>query len=224
MNSTLDQSELLRERKSYRILVADDHAIVRIGLRLMIKNLDSGIRVEEAMNGETVIGKLKTMSFDLLILDINMPNTESFSLSGYILREFPSLKILIFTMSRELIFARRFLKLGVHGFLLKQTSETEILMGIRTVLSGQVYFSDWFAGAISGELTHPENNNPFELLSDREFEVTLHILRGSSIEATADTLHLNRSTVGTHKSRVMKKLGVTRTIELINLAKRYKIL
>jgi two-component system invasion response regulator UvrY len=223
MNSTLEQSGLLPAGKTFRVLVADDHAIIRIGLKLMIKHLFGGIHVEEAMNGETVIGKLKTGPFDLLILDINMPNTESFSLSGYILKEYPLLKILIFTVSRELIFAKRFLKLGVHGYLQKQTNETETQVAIRTVLSGKVFVSDLFVSAISEELIHPGNNNPFELLTDREFEVTLHILRGSSIAATASTLHLNRSTVGTHKSRIMQKLRLTNTIELIDLAKKYKI-
>jgi two-component system invasion response regulator UvrY len=224
MHPAFDQAELRPPKRTYSILIADDHAIVRIGLKVMIRNIDSSIQVEEAANGDEVIGKLKVRPFDLLILDINMPNTESFSLSGYLTREFPLMKILIFTINDEYTFAMRFLRLGVHGYLLKQTSEGEMQNAIRKIMDGQVYISDSISAVISGQLVSPKTNNPFELLSDREFEVTLQILKGYSVANIAATLHLNKSTVGTHRCRVMKKLGVTNTVGLIELAKKHKII
>ena len=211
-------------QKKYSILIADDHAIVRHGLRLMIRNIDSAIFVDEALDGKTIIAKLKSEVFDLLILDINMPHTESFSLSGYLLKEFPSLQILIFTLNTELIFAMRFLKLGVHGYLLKESGEEEIKDAIRVLMAGKIYVSSSLLNAISAELINSHSQNPFERLTDREFELALQILRGYSVAEIAETLHLNRSTVGTHRSRVMKKLGITNTIELINMAKKYNII
>jgi len=209
---------------AYSILIADDHAIVRIGLRILINNIDADIHIEEAVNGEAVIGKLKSRSFDLLILDVNMPQTESFSLADYLRKQFPSLKILIFTMNQEVSFAMRFIKLGVHGYLFKQTVEAEIQSAIRRIREGHIYISDFFSELISSEVLSRREVNPFEGLSDREFEVTLQILKGYSMSEIARTLHLNRSTVGTHKSRVMKKLRLTNTIELINLARKHKII
>jgi two-component system invasion response regulator UvrY len=223
MNSTPESSKLPRKKK-YCILVADDHAIVRYGLRIMIKNLDSDIDVDEATDGKSTIAKLKSGTFDLLVLDINMPHTESFSLSAYLLREFPSVKVLIFTVNPELIFAIRFLRLGVHGYLLKNSDEPEIMDAIRAMMAGDIYIGSSLSNAISAELISSRSNNPFDSLSDREFEVTLQILKGYSVSEIAETLHLNRSTVGTHRSRIMKKLGVKNAIELISMAKKYNIL
>jgi len=223
MNSTPEPSTLPRKKK-YCILVADDHAIVRYGLRIMIKNLDSDIDVDEATDGKSTIAKLKSGTFNLLILDINMPHTESFSLSGYLLREFPTLKVLIFTVNPELIFAMRFLRLGVHGYLLKQSDEPEIMDAIRAIMAGEIHIGSSLSNAISAELISSKSNNPFDRLSDREFELTLQILKGYSVSEIAETLHLNRSTVGTHRSRIMKKLGIKNAIELISVAKKYNIL
>jgi two-component system, NarL family, invasion response regulator UvrY len=206
------------------ILIADDHAIVRHGLRLIVRNIGSDIFVDEASEGKSIIAKLKSGIFDLLILDINMPHTESFSLSGYLLKEFPSLRVLIFTVNTELIFAMRFLKLGIHGYLLKESGEQEIMDAIRAVIAGEIYVSSSLSNAVSAELINPKSQNPFDRLTDREFELTLQILKGYSAGEIAETLHLNRSTIGTHRHRVMKKLGITSTIELINMAKTYNIM
>ena len=190
----------------------------------MVKNVDIDIDVDEAIDGKTIIAKLKTGIFNLLILDINMPHTESFSLSAYLLKEFPSLKVLIFTVNPELIFAMRFLRLGVHGYLLKASDEPEIMDAIRTVMAGDVYVSLSLSNAIAAELINSQSQNPFNSLSDREFELTLQILKGYSVHEIAEILHLNRSTVGTHRSRVMKKLGITNAIDLINIAKKHNII
>jgi two-component system invasion response regulator UvrY len=224
MHSTPETSAPPPRQKKYCILIADDHAIVRYGLRLIVKNVDTDIDVDEAIDGKTIIAKLKTGMFNLLILDINMPHTESFSLSGYLLREFPSLKVLIFTVNPELIFAMRFLRLGVHGYLLKASDEPEIMAAIRAVMAGDKYVSLSLSNAIAAELINSQSQNPFNSLSDREFELTLQILKGYSVPEIAETLHLNTSTVGTHRSRVMKKLGITNAIELIHIATKYNII
>jgi two-component system invasion response regulator UvrY len=225
MHSTPETSAPPHQRK-YSILIADDHSIVRYGLKLIVKNVDNDIDidVDEAVDGKTIIAKLKTGVFNLLILDINMPHTESFSLSGYLLKEFPALKVLIFTVNPELIFAMRLLRLGVHGYLLKASDEPEIVAAIRTVMAGDKYISSSLSNAIATELISSQSQNPFDKLSDREFELTLQILKGYSVAEIAETLHLNTSTVGTLRSRVMKKLGITNAIELIHMAKKHNII
>jgi two-component system, NarL family, invasion response regulator UvrY len=220
LNPSLSQTK----KRPISILIADGHSIVRIGLKIMIRQIHSEIRTEEAADGESVIRKLKSGSFDLLILDINMPRTESFSLTGYLLKEFSSLKILLFTISHEPIFAKRFLKLGVHGYMTKQAGEPEIRQAIQRLLEGQAYISDLLAGLISNDLIYPNKDNPFERLSDREFEVVLQILKGRSASEIAETLHLNKSTFATHKSRILHKLRLSSTLELLSLARQHNIL
>jgi two-component system invasion response regulator UvrY len=224
MIPVLHQSASQTEKKALQILIADDHTIVRIGLRIIIRNINSEVTIEEATDGESVIRKLKSGRFDLLILDINMPRTESFSLVGYLIKEFRTLKILIFTINQESLFAKRFLKLGVHGYMIKQSKGSEINIAIQKILAGQTYISDPLLEAISNDLINNKKNNPFEELSDREFELVLQILRGYSVSEIAETLHLNKSSVRTHKARIMDKLKLSNTMELLNLAKQYKVL
>src|ERR1700722_17388146 len=137
------------------ILIADDHSIVRAGLKLLINSSIRDISIDEAEDGEAVIKKMKSAVFDLLILDIIMPHTEFFSLTPYLLKEYPVLKI------------------GAHGYLNKYSKEAEIKYAIQKVLGGKRYISDNLAEILSGELTRRKKDNPFEDLSDREFEVVL---------------------------------------------------
>jgi two-component system invasion response regulator UvrY len=220
----MDQFVAPPEKRALNVIIADDHAIVRIALKIIVRKNYPATTIEEAMDGESVIRKLKSAPFDLLILDINMPLTESFSLTRYIIQEFPALKILIFTINKEFVFAKRFLKLGAHGYMIKESKEPEISYALDKILNGQAYISDWLAEILSNNPDYPQQENPFETLSDREFEVVLLILRGYSVSEIAETLHLNASTVGTHKSRILHKLRLTNTLELLSLAKTHHII
>jgi two-component system invasion response regulator UvrY len=153
-----------------------------------------------------------------------MPNTESFSLTSYLIKEFPTLKILIFTMTQEIFFAKRFLRLGVYGYMTKQSKEAEIKYAIQQILDGHIYISNLLSTIISDDLINNKKSNPFEDLTDREFEVILQILKGSTISEIAETLHINKSSVGTHKSRIMNKLKLSNTMELVSLARLHNIL
>lgn len=224
MSSIPDRPLQQAEKAALNILVADDHSIVRLGLKILIRNIHSEVNIEEAMDGESVISKLQSAPFDLLILDINMPHTESFSLTSHLIKEFPTLKILIFTMNQEVLFAKRFLRLGASGYMTKHSKEPEIRYAIQQILDGQVYISDHLSRIISDDLINNKKSNPFEELTDREFEVILQILRGYSISEIAETLHINNSSVGTHKSRIMNKLGLSHPMELFSLARLHNIL
>ncbi len=142
------------------ILIADDHSIVRSGLKVLINSSIRDVSIDEAEDGEAVIKKMKSAGFDLLILDINMPHTESFSLTAYLLKEYPGLKIIIFTMNQEVFFAKRFLKIGAHGYLNKYSKEAEIKYAIQKVLGGKRYISDNLAEILSGELTERKKTIP----------------------------------------------------------------
>jgi len=224
MNPILHQTSPQKENRVFNILVADDHAIVRVGMTVLIRAVYGEVNIEEAEDGESVIRKLKSGSFDLLILDINMPQTEPLSLTGYLIKEFPSLKILIYSVSQEIFFAKRLLRLGAHGYIIKQSRESEIRYAIQQVLEGHIYISDFIAEAISYEQIRNKKDNPFEQLSDREFEVALQILKGNPVSVIADTLNLNKSTIGSHKAMILRKLHLSNAMELMHLAKEYKII
>lgn len=210
-------------KDTFCILLADDHAIVRVGLRIVIGKLDPTIQVDEASDAESIIFKLRSNPFDLLILDINMRNLESFRFISRIRREFPALLLLIYTLNNELIFASRFLQIGVHGYLLKEATEAEILDALNAIISGKIYISDALARQLIGQrgrgLIHP-----FDALSNREFEVVLLLAKGNPTAEIARALHVSPSTVGTHKNRIMKKLKLSNTIELLDLAREYRLL
>jgi two-component system invasion response regulator UvrY len=208
----------------YSILLADGHAVVRMGLKTLISGFDKYARLQEVAAGRDVIAELKSRPFDLLILDINMRQMESFSLIAYIRRAFPSLRILIFTMNDELLFAKRFLRRGVRGYLHKQTEESEILAAYEAIRNGRIYISDSLTRRITGRIMDKEELTPFDRLTDRELEVILQILGGNSPEEISKILHLNKSTIGTHKFRIYKKLNVQGTVELMELARNSGLL
>lgn len=220
----MNQSVVTGETRTIRILIADDHSIVRVGLSVLIRNIASDVHIEEATDGDEVVKALRSASFDLLVLDMNMPNTESFSLTRYLRKEFPLLKILIFTINKEVFFAKRCLRLGVHGYVIKQGGEAEVKDAISTILQGYTYFSDTLIAIVSSELIGATRHNPFERLSDREFELVLQLLKGHTVSEVAGTLHMTESTVRTHKSRIMKKLKLSGPLSLMDLARQHSII
>jgi DNA-binding NarL/FixJ family response regulator len=207
----------------YCVLLADDHAVVRMGLKVLIGKVDKNTLVDEMPASDGIVTRLRARRYDLLILDINIRQTESFSLIASIRLEFPLLKILIYTINDELVFGKRFLRWGVNGYLQKKTAESEIVTALREVRAGRIYLSDALSRMICGPESPQTPRTPFDHLTDREFEITLQLLRGNSPEAIAAILHMNRSTVGTHKSRILRKLNVQNTGDLLVLASRYHL-
>src|SRR3984957_6781742 len=220
----LDRSVATGESRPSRILIADDHSIVRMGLSVLIRNIVNHVHIEEAIDGHEVVKALSSTSFDLLVLDMNMPNTESFSLTRYLRKQFPLLKILIFTINKEVFFAKRCLRMGVQGYVIKQGGEAEVKDAIRAILQGHTWFSDTLIELVSNNLIGAIRHNPFERLSDREFELILQILKGHAVTEIAATLHMTESTVRTHKSRIMKKLKLSGPLSLMDLARQHNII
>ncbi len=177
----------------------------------------------EASNGETAVEQLKKRAYDLVIMDIQMPGTDAFGLMEYIRISNSDAKVLIFSMSAENIYAKRFLKAGAKGFVSKESSLEEIKKAISTVLNNKRYVSeamiDMFADWSSGD----HAKNPFQSLSARELEITSLLLSGQTLSEIARSLHIQVSTAGTHKSRLLEKLSVTNVLELKELADFYKL-
>jgi DNA-binding NarL/FixJ family response regulator len=207
----------------YSILLVDDHAIIRSGLKLLIESDYKSAEIDEAIDGDSAYAAVKAKNYDLIVLDINMPGTDTINLIENIKLLRPSILILLFSMNPELVFAKRYLKLGVNGFLNKEADNTQIIEAIRCVLLKKRYLSQELQQFLSDEAISGVQETPFSKLSDREFEVALLIIKGKGISEIANFLHLSTSTIGTYKGKIFEKCSVSSVVELHELAKVYNV-
>lgn len=204
-----------------RFLVADDHSIVRLGVKLMLEADYSHVTIDEAENGNEIVEKIKLFRYDLLILDFQMPNTDTFCIISNLLARDQSLKILIYSMASEKIYAGKLIKSGVKGFLSKEAKNTELLNAVATLLEGGIYTSEQIWPGDEDDFQ--ASGNPFDSLSTKEMDILAYLLQGKTTKEMSNLLNLQLSTVSTHKFRIFKKLNVTNMIELIKLAKEYSL-
>ena len=203
-----------------KFLLIDDHLVVRSGIKLLLNDMYKDVEISEAEDGDSAMKLLKEDTYDLITMDVQMPNTDSFALMEYVKREFPKAKVLMFSMSPESIYAIRFIKAGAKGFISKSAPLEEMKIAIDKVMNDKKYFSE----EVLMELTEGDGNgssNLFDLLSPREFEIVQMLLNGKTISHIAADLSLGLSTVGTHKGRIFQKLKVTNLLELKELANSY---
>lgn len=208
----------MSNRKS--ILVADDHQIVFSGIQLIMQTSGNNYDLSNCLNGDDCFAMLKQRSYDLVILDVNLPDTDTFQLIGLILTSFPKQKILIFSMSSELLYAKRFLKLGAMGFVSKQASNEEFVRAVASVLNGDLYISPFLSKLLAEDMVRGDRQpNIFERLTAREFEIMTYFLRGLGSKEIANVTNLHSSTVGTYKFKILEKLGAKNMLEVQELAK-----
>jgi two-component system, NarL family, invasion response regulator UvrY len=207
-----------------KILLVDDHEVIRSGLKMYIENLLPHSLIEEAGDGDIALEKIRQGQYDLIILDINMPATDSFGLMANILAVRPGINILIFSMNAEEVYAKRYLQLGAKGYVSKNAAQADIAEAIITVLENKRYLSQSLKVLLADEQIDNKSNNPFHHLSPREFEIVQHLIRGQSSAKICQELSLHPSTVGTFKTRIFEKLHCHNIIELFALAKVHAII
>jgi two-component system, NarL family, invasion response regulator UvrY len=205
-----------------KFLLIDDHGIVRSGLKLILSGLFKPCEIDEAENGQTALEKLNEHTYDLVILDIRMPDTNTLQLMEQLKVAFPDLKVIIFSMNSESIYAIRFLKAGARGFVNKDAPLEDVIKAINLVLNNKKYISDTVMEQLA-EFGISQEENLFNHLSPREFEIAYLLAKGERISTIAHSLNLQVSTVGTHKSRIFDKLKITKLMELKELATMYDL-
>ena len=203
------------------ILLVDDHVVIRKGLGSMLKDYYSQLNIFEAGNGDEALHILKQNRIDLVILDLQMPNTDSINVIELISIKYPRSYILVFSILPEKIYARRVLKAGASGFLPKESTGEEMKTAIETAINNEKYLSKNFIEFLSAE-RKDHSTSPFEALSHREFEIVNLLLTGNSIVAISNFLNIKPSTVGTYKTRIFQKLGVANIFELKEMAVVYE--
>jgi two-component system invasion response regulator UvrY len=204
-------------------LIIDDHVVVRSGIKTLLSEIYKPCDIYEAHDGNSAWERLKERTYDLAMLDIQMPNTDTLNLMENIRNEYPDLKVLIFSMSPENIYAQRYLKAGAKGFLNKDSPIEEIQRAISVILSGKKYISDTLIEILAANAGNALVENPFDKLSPREFEIASLLLSGHTISQISKNLNLGVSTVGTHKARIFEKLQVANLLEMKKLADHYNM-
>ncbi len=206
-----------------RVLIADDHQLIRDGLRQLL-NAASGITVAaEAASGDEALATIRGTELDLVLLDMSMPGLSGINLIKRMKLERPKLRILVLSMHGEHQYAARALKAGASGYLTKDTATEQLVGAIRKIAAGGVYLTDAVAASLMGS-TIAGDAPPHEQLSDREFEVFQLLAAGHQLTEIGEKLHLSVKTVSTHKTRILQKMNLDNAAELVRYALEHKLL
>lgn len=204
-----------------KILIADDHSIVRIGASVIVSNLYNHAEIVQATTYQEVFDQLKCNTFDLLLLDINMPGGNNIKVIKEILQLQENLKILVFSSYDETIYALRYIEAGAAGYLNKSTAMDELSTAIQTISERGSYMSnivkDLYVEKLTTNKSNRQESNPLHKLSNREMDVAKHLINGNGVLDVSTMLGVSPSTVSTYKSRIFDKLQVDNIPELIEL-------
>ena len=202
-----------------KVLIADDHSVVRRGLRQILDDTDGEIRVMgEAVNGREVLDKVQAQDWDVLVLDITMPGRSGLDILKDIRQLKSALPVLILSMHAEEQFATRMLKAGASGYLNKESAPEELVKAIRKVHNGGKYVSSAHAERMVLELTDHFDKPPHERLSDREFEILCLMASGKTPTQIGKELALSVKTISTYRSRIMEKMKFSTSAQITHYA------
>jgi len=207
-----------------RLLLADDHALVREGLKRILAAASDIEVVGEAANGDETLALVKQCDFDLALVDLSMPGLSGLDLVKRLRLEKPKLRILVLSMHGESQYAARALKAGASGYLTKDSAAAQLLGAIRKVAGGGVHISETAAAQLLGPGGSSGDAPPHTSLSDREFEVFRQLVAGRSITEIAEGLHVSVKTISTHKARILEKMAMASTAELVRYAVEHCLL
>ncbi len=208
-----------------KILIVDDHAIVRNGLiQILLKEYPSAL-IDEANDAESGIQKTISKEYDIVISDLTMPGRSGLELLQHMKQHFPKIPVLILSIHPEEQYAIRTLKSGASGYLSKDTATAELIAAVQKILNGRRYISAAIAERIADELDkNPADKAPHELLSDREFEVFKLLAAGVAVSDIAEKFAISLSTVSTYRARVLLKMGFKSNAELTRYAMNHQLI
>lgn len=201
-----------------RVLIADDHAVFRRGLRETLAEIFLKVTFGEAKTAQETVELVRRHDWDVVILDISMPGKSGLDILDDLRRLRPRLPILLLSMHPEEQFARRALKAGAAGYLTKESVPEELKEAVRKVVAGGRYVSATLAEKLAVDLREGADTPLYELLSDREFQVLRMIASGKTVKHIADELSLSVKTVSTYRARILEKSGMRTNAELIRYA------
>ena len=207
-----------------RIIVADDHTIVREGLKQLLGAVGDLQVVGEAQNGHEVITRVRELECELLLLDMSMPGKSGIELIKQVRGEKPRLRILVLSMHAEQQYAVRAIKAGASGYLTKESAPAQLVSAIRKVAAGGAFISSAVAEQIALGAMPDNEGPPHSALSDREFQVFRMLASGTTVSDAAAQLNLSVKTVSTHKARLMQKMSLASQTDLIRYAISHRLI
>lgn len=201
-----------------RILIADDHTVVRKGLKQILLEEFSNALIAEVPDAEELIRKVMAEKWDVVVSDLSMPGRSGLDALQQIKLSFPDLPVLILSIHPEEQYALRALKSGASGYLSKDTAPDELVKAVKKVLLGKKYISQSIAEKLADSISSPSSKQPHENLSDREFDVMKLLANGKSVSDIAEMLSLSVTTVSTYRARVMTKMNLRSNSDLTKYA------
>lgn len=201
-----------------KVLIVDDHSVVRKGLAQILKDEFADIVIEQAGDSISALPLLRKQVWDLVLLDISMPGRNGIELLKQLRAEGMKMPVLMLSMHPESQYAVRVLKAGANGFLSKDSATDELLLAVKKVLSGKKYITDAVAEQLAESFDHDPEKNPHENLSDRELQVMILIASGKTVSEVAEELSLTISTISTYRVRVLEKMNMHNNSELTRYA------
>ena len=201
-----------------KVLIADDHPIVRQGLRHILSDIPDMEMAGEAVNGQEALDQVRAGGWDVLVLDITMPDRSGFDILKELKYEQPDLPVLVLSIHAEEQFAVRVLKAGASGYLTKENAPAELVKAIRKVVGGGKYISSSLAETLAAGLDATSDRPRHKALSDREFQVMQMMASGKTLAEIAETLSLSAKTVSTYRTRLLEKMNLKTNAEIIRYA------
>ena len=197
-----------------KILICDDHKIVRDGLRQILQQLQDVTLIGEAASGNEALTSLKSAAFDIVLLDISLPDMNGLEVLQALKARWPLTNVLLLSMHPQEQYAIRALKLGASGYLTKDTASEELLMAVKRISAGGKYISQSLAESLALHLDKDPNSPKHAILSAREFDIMIKISKGKALQEIGNELFISVKTVSTYRSRIMEKMGLHRNTEL----------
>ncbi|HEU4607040.1 MAG TPA: response regulator transcription factor [Chitinophagaceae bacterium] len=207
-----------------KILVADDHAIVRRGIKQIILEEFPFAETAEAADSEELVKKAFTGQWDVIITDLSMPGRSGLDALQQIKQQLPKVPVLILSMHPEEQYAIRVLKAGASGYISKDMAQDELVAALRRVMAGKKYITPSLAEKLATQLEHDGGGLPHETLSNREFDVLKLLAGGKSVSEIADMLSLSSTTISTYRARILEKMNMRTNAELTRYALENKLI
>jgi DNA-binding NarL/FixJ family response regulator len=206
------------------VLVADDHAIIRDGLKKILADSGDMVVAGEAANGNAALEKVRERDWGVVVLDMSMPGRSGLELIKLMKAERPRLPILVFSMHQEEQYAVRAIRAGASGYVSKEDDSDMLLPAMRRVAAGGAFVSDKVAQLLATDISRSTDCAPHMLLSDREYGIFSRIVRGASLTEIAEELCLSIKTVSTHKSHILTKMNLASQVDMVRYAIEHNLL